>query len=289
MKKILFFIIFLTIVGLVVLISRFVVGGDEDSWICVENQWVKHGQPTTPMPSESCGEIYATKLIKPAFNEFLVSPLILEGIMPGDWYFEANAIAELYDANGLQIAVASLQAQEEWMTSNPVLFKGIIDFKIPNTTTGTLVLKNDNPSDLPKNNKSESYPVKFGQTIKVFFNNNKMDPEFSCNKVFPVERKIKKTEAVANASMEELLKGVTEEEKNNGFFTNINSGVKINSLDLNNGILKIDFDDEIEFQVGGSCRVTAIRAQIIETLKQFSTVKEVIISVNGRVDDILQP
>ena len=90
-------------------------------------------------------------------------------------------------------------------------------------------------------------------------------------------------------SMEELLKGVTEEEKNNGFFTNINSGVKINSLDLNNGILKIDFDDEIEFQVGGSCRVTAIRAQIIETLKQFSTVKEVIISVNGRVDDILQP
>jgi len=45
----------------------------------------------------------------------------------------------------------------------------------------------------------------------------------------------------------------------------------------------------LEFQVGGSCRVSAIRAEIIQTLKQFSTIKEVIISINNRTEDILQP
>ena len=51
----------------------------------------------------------------------------------------------------------------------------------------------------------------------------------------------------------------------------------------------VDFDEQLEFQVGGSCRVSAIRAQIIQTIKQFSTVKDVIISINGRTEDILQP
>jgi hypothetical protein len=35
--------------------------------------------------------------------------------------------------------------------------------------------------------------------------------------------------------------------------------------------------------------VAAISAQIRETLKQFSTVKGVIISIDGRTEDILQP
>ncbi|PIP22172.1 MAG: hypothetical protein COX38_02115, partial [Candidatus Nealsonbacteria bacterium CG23_combo_of_CG06-09_8_20_14_all_39_25] len=48
-------------------------------------------------------------------------------------------------------------------------------------------------------------------------------------------------------------------------------------------------DEQLEFQVGGSCKVSAIRAQITQTLKQFPTVDEVVISINGRTEDILQP
>ncbi len=126
-------------------------------------------------------------------------------------------------------------------------------------------------------------------TVKVFFNNNKMDPEFSCNKVFPVERTIAKTTAVANAALEQLFDGPTEQEKADGFFTSINSGVKIQKLTVENNVAKADFNDQLEFQVGGSCRVSAIRAQITKTLKQFSTVGEVVLSINGRTEDILQP
>ena len=79
------------------------------------------------------------------------------------------------------------------------------------------------------------------------------------------------------------------QEKEQGFLTNINEGVKIQSLVIEEGIAKVDFDEQLEYQVGGSCRVEAIRAEITETLKQFETVSDVIISINGRTEDILQP
>ena len=127
-------------------------------------------------------------------------------------------------------------------------------------------------------------------TVKLFFNNSKLDPESSCNKVFSVERMIAKTQAPAMAALELLLKGkLTDKEISDGFGTSINSGVKIQKLTIENGVAYVDFDEQLEFQVGGSCRVSAIRAQIIQTIKQFSTVKDVIISINGRTEDILQP
>jgi len=55
------------------------------------------------------------------------------------------------------------------------------------------------------------------------------------------------------------------------------------------GVAQVDFDAQMEYQVGGSCRVGMIVRQIQETLKQFPSVKEVKISINGRSEDILQP
>lgn len=126
-------------------------------------------------------------------------------------------------------------------------------------------------------------------TVKAFFNNSKMDPEFSCNKVFAVERVIPKTQATARAALEELFNGLTEEEKSQGFFTSIPMGVEIQGLRIENSVAYADFNEALQFQVGGSCRVSAIRSQITETLKQFPTVQQVIIFINGRTEDILQP
>lgn len=35
---------------------RFIIGGSEDTWICVNGEWAKHGVPSAPMPIEPCGE-----------------------------------------------------------------------------------------------------------------------------------------------------------------------------------------------------------------------------------------
>jgi len=127
-------------------------------------------------------------------------------------------------------------------------------------------------------------------SVKVFFSNSLNDPEASdCQKVYPVYRQVKNIPAIGRASMGELLSGPTAEEKTFGYFTNINPGVSINDLKIENGVAYIDFSGELLANVGGSCRTMAIEAQIKETLKQFSTVSEVIISVNGEIEGILQP
>lgn len=234
------------------------------------------------------------RISSPRPNGTIKSPAVIEGEARGYWFFEASFPVKFYDENNKLLATAIAQAQGDWMTEDFVKFKAVLSYAVEKPGKGTLVLEKDNPSGLPENDDKLVVPVKYevgveAMTVRVYLNNSEMDPEVSCNKVFPVERQVPKTQAVARAALEELLKGVTDLEKNAGFFTSINPGVKIQSLVIENGVAKVDFDEQLEFQVGGSCRVSAIRAEITETLKQFPTVNSVIISINGRTEDILQP
>jgi hypothetical protein len=81
------------------------------------------------------------------------------GTARGYWYFEASFPIELIDKNNKVIATAVAQAQGDWMTENFVPFR--VEIKAPNDYIGpaTLVLKNDNPSGLPENDKSVMIPI----------------------------------------------------------------------------------------------------------------------------------
>ncbi|MFH1030692.1 MAG: GerMN domain-containing protein [bacterium] len=311
MKKSILTILIIIAVIAGVISLRFLLGGSEDEWVCENGEWVKHGEPSEDgcwdqeeegldgkqiEDSETGRESDKSNLIRveiPKPDDIIFSPLTVKGEARGNWFFEGSFPVKLYNENNNLLSVSIAQAKGEWMTENLVPFEAEIVFDNPGQGKGTLVFEKDNPSDMPELDDELRIPVFFGSqdplSVKVYFNNSKLDPEFSCNKVFPVEREIYDTKAVARAAIEELLKGPTEDEKANGFFTSINSGVKINSLSIENKIARIDFAEGIEYQVGGSCRVSAIRAEITETLKQFDSVDEVIISVNGRTKDILQP
>lgn len=126
-------------------------------------------------------------------------------------------------------------------------------------------------------------------TLKVYFLNDRLDPEVTCQKVFPVERAIPHTQGVAQAALKQLLMGPTDAEKAQGYGTTIPQGVTLESVSVRDGTAYAAFDETLERAVGGSCRVTAIRQQIIQTLKQFPTVRDVVISIDGRTEDILQP
>jgi len=125
--------------------------------------------------------------------------------------------------------------------------------------------------------------------VKIFFNNNNLDPEVSCNKVFGVVRSVEDKLAIGKITLEALLKGVSKDEEKQGYTTSIPNGVVVNKLSISNGVALVDFNKKLEEGVGGSCRVSAIRAQITETLKQFPSVQKVVISIDGRTEDILQP
>lgn len=126
-------------------------------------------------------------------------------------------------------------------------------------------------------------------TVKAYFPNDKMDPGITCTVVYPVERVIAYTQTVGQAAITELLKGPIDKEPSYGFRTSVPTSTKLKSLKIENGTAYADFDENLDKGVGGSCRVSTIRAQITETLKQFPTVQSVVISVNGNSAEALQP
>ena len=125
--------------------------------------------------------------------------------------------------------------------------------------------------------------------VRAYFGNSKLNSSADCANVFPVAREIPKTTAVGKAALEELLKGPTAFEQNWGYSTNLNGGVKLKGLKIENGVARADFDGTLGRDINGSCRVTGIRAEITKTLKQFPTVKNVVISIDDRTEGILEP
>lgn len=247
---------------------------------------------TTTLNTTTKGNKDIIKLTTPKPNQTISSPLTIKGEARGNWYFEANFAAELLDANKKRLTMVGIQADDEWMTTEYVPFDQTFNFPTPTTRTGTLVLHKDNASGLPENDDSLVIPVVFAnygtaKTVNVYFSKNPIGND--CSVVNSVSRNISNTQSVGKAAIEELLKGPTAAEKTQGYSTQLNPETKLNSLTIVNGTAKADFNAKLDFEVAGSCRVGAIQAQITRTLKQFPTVKQVVISINGRTDDILQP
>jgi len=296
MKNKIIIVLIITVVTLAVIFGlRLFIG--EDTWLCQNGQWIKHGNPSMPMPTTGCGsiselpEVTVTSL-QP--NQTVISPIMIQGQAKGSWYFEAVFPIKLMDEQGTVLGQTQAQATSDWMTDAFVPFTAELAYQAAATSSGWLVFNNDNPSGLPENSKEFKLPVLIVPTsaittVKVFFSNDKLDPQVTCYKVFFVARQIPKTQAVARAALEKLLAGPTEQEMAQGYRTSINPGVVIQKLDIIQGVAKVDFNEILEQAMGGSCRVTAIRSQIEQTLEQFTTVGQVVISINGRTEDILQP
>ena len=229
-------------------------------------------------------------------NQEISSPLKITGVVNGNGWsgFEGQVGNVKLVVDGTVLAQVPLTAKGEWMTSAPINFETNLEFQVIGDKTGTLIFHNENPSGDPSKDKTFSLPVKIkgfqGETsvVKIYFMKSS-DSNIDCKPSSSVDRIISKTQAIARATLEELLKGPTDYDLANGFSTIINPGVKINSLTIDDkGVARADFSQELE-STGGSCRVTAIRAEITQTLEQFPTIKSVIISINGRTEDILQP
>lgn len=173
------------------------------------------------------------------------------------------------------------------------LFKSEVNYNKPETSNGTIEVFDYSARDGSEIDKV-IIPVKFASVyssnIKVFFGKNANDSQNeNCQNVYPLTRRIPYTQNIAEVAINELLSGLSTDEYQKGYFTSINSGVKLNKITIKNGTAFVDFDSTLEYQVGGSCRVTHIASQITETLEQFPGISDVEISIDGRTDDILQP
>ncbi len=152
-------------------------------------------------------------------------------------------------------------------------------------------------NDIVANFRETSVRVEYN-TIQVFLSNKTKDPNaLYCDLTYPVERAVSRLSDNRKSylgeytylALSELLKGPIGSEKENGYFSSINEGTKIHQIIIEDGVARVDFNQKLNEGVGGSCKVQAIRSQITETLKQFPEIKEVVISVNGESEQILQP
>jgi len=167
----LFVIIILTAIG-VRLFS-----GPEDDWLCVNNEWVKHGNPTVVKPLIGCGEQVVTvnepiinevkndladkiKVDFPTAGAVVSSPLIIVGQARGIWYFEATFPVALQDKAGNVLAQGIATAQSDWMVENFVPFIAKLEFTAPvENIEAVLLLKRDNPSGMPENDATLELPL----------------------------------------------------------------------------------------------------------------------------------
>ncbi len=129
-------------------------------------------------------------------------------------------------------------------------------------------------------------------TVKVYFGDS-IDAQ-SCFTPSYISRVIPKTTAVARTVIEELLRGPTVAEKSQGFWTGLNSGITIKSLSISNNVAYVDFYLPVVLTFNapnkGTCGASILKNQIENTLKQFSTVKNVIITVNGNpMENFIDP
>lgn len=222
----------------------------------------------------------------------------IKGEVSGNWFFEGSFPVRVLDIQGEVVTSLLAIASNDWMNENSVPFSVIIDFPLEQEGAYVLQFEKSNPSGLDDNSDIAKIAISIkpleqkveSMKVKVFFSSTKLNEDMiDCSLVFPVTREVEKSVAVGRVALTELFKGTTFTEEEDKYFTNIPDGVVINSLDITDGVAKVDLNSKLEEGVGGSCRVTAIRAQITETLKQFPTVDSVIISIDGQTEDILQP
>lgn len=242
-------------------------------------------------PSPQKTAVSDANVFSPKAEEIIKSPLKISGEARGTWFFEGSFPVFLIGEDGKTIARGVVRAQKDWMTEDFVPFIEELEFDTPEVATGKLIFKKDNPSDLREYDKSMSIPVGFlleKTTIQLFFSDMNKDPQaLECGKTYSVSRVVPKVSGIAKKAIEELLKGTTTDENLAGIKTNIPKETILQSISIEGGVARVDFN--LAIQTGGSCRVAAIRSQIANTLRQFPTVSEVVISVNGNSDEALQP
>lgn len=129
--------------------------------------------------------------------------------------------------------------------------------------------------------------------VNAFFANSLKDPDqLDCGRVFLLKRSIpKKYDSNLLNSVLGLLEPLSAKEKESGYLSAIPEGTILKYIKLeDSGTAVVNFSGNLN-KSAGSCAVTAIRAQISQTLLQFSAVKSVVICIDGNCnqDEILQP
>lgn len=291
MKKVRFIAILLAVCLAGYLLGRATSTGDLVTSLTNEHRNI----PLFPAPPKADPVVKPDAPPKPDVNVLIETPE--EGTRPQGPEFEVSGRAKVgvgtvrivvTDANGSplydQIAAVSSGPGEPFGR-----FVAVVNLVAVPTAPVTVTVTRDANA-----NETVSRTVLYGQpdqvNLKVYFKNDGMNADKACDLVFPVNRSVSGKIAIYRAAVEALLAGPNADEVAGGYATSVPGSVILKSVAADsNGTVTADFNERLSNGVTGSCRISTLRAQIAATLKQFPEVHDVVISVNGKTDNVLQP
>ncbi|MFA5985721.1 MAG: Gmad2 immunoglobulin-like domain-containing protein [Parcubacteria group bacterium] len=121
---------------------------------------VKPEKEMIELDSKKVAEGINIRVTSPHVNETIVSPLTITGEAK-NWYFEASFPVKLVDEKGNVLSEGIAQAKGDWMVDDYVPFEVELKFDANGALGGDLVFQKSNPSGLPENAGSFSFPVFF--------------------------------------------------------------------------------------------------------------------------------
>ncbi|MFT3727442.1 MAG: Gmad2 immunoglobulin-like domain-containing protein [Terricaulis sp.] len=104
-------------------------------------------QPTPVQAAIAPADLNLASVTTPMAGAQSKSPLIVTGIAPNNWYFEASFPVRVIDLNNQVLAEGPAQAQSDWTVQGPVQFKAELNFLVLTETHATLVLQEDMPGE----------------------------------------------------------------------------------------------------------------------------------------------
>ncbi len=244
--------------------------------------------PSTPASANASDIV----VVEPTSGQLVTSPIRVQGMARA---YEATILVDVV-VGGKEIASTPVQTSAgapEWGVFDATIEADVPAGVNPVDATVRVMLPSmkDNtyyevvsiPVRIQPSNTNN--PAPGTRVVKVYFEKTVDNQMF----FVAVNRTIPWTLAVGRASLLELIKGPTDSEMAAGLQTTIPAGTKVLGLQIKDGVAYADFDRTLQQGAQGSAAIYGMTQQIRLTLMQYSTVKSVVISVEGKTEGILEP
>jgi hypothetical protein len=224
---------------------------------------------------------------EPAANQLVTSPLTIRGTAR---VFENTVSYRIVDETGRNLAegFTTAQSPDTGQFGPYAITAELASDIVPQNGRGFIEVFTESAQDGSEIDKVR-VPVRFANAdqteVKLYFGSRSAAVGRECEALSFVPVLVQK-DAPARHALERLLQGPVGDAN---AITAIAAGTTLNSVTIADGVARADFSAQLQNYGGGSCTVGLIRDQIERTLKQFPSVREVVISVEGRIDDVLQP
>ncbi len=230
-----------------------------------------------------CDELNFICVYEGARGSTLSNPFLVDG---NGIAFENTISWRLLDAKGEELESGFVTAKApEIGQPGEFQIRGFM-LAVPQTATGTIEVFESSAKDGQPVHVLRIPVLLPRQTMTSRVYLRAVPTETDCSIVNQLELPVPRSNLPVETSLRLLLK-MSELRPEH---TAIPKGTRLESLSVSNGTANVVLSPELESYGGGSCNVEAIRSQIETTLQQFSSVRNVVISVPGKSpEETLQP